>query len=130
MQVTGHGNYDEILVGLPQEFYRLVQSSSINSDTITNYLNSMRNEITVSANYKKITIKALIYLSKFHQNKKFKSMKKNDILSYLNSKRKDEVSDPMHSWIATYNLYVIILTRFFKWLYHPNSPSKERPKPG
>ncbi|MGI8719536.1 MAG: hypothetical protein ACR2KF_03330, partial [Nitrososphaeraceae archaeon] len=89
----------------------------------------MRNEITVSPNYKKITVKAIVYLSKFHSNKKFKSMKKDDILSFLNSKRKDEVTDPLHSWIATYNLYVIILARFFKWLYYPNLPSKERSKP-
>jgi integrase len=68
-------------------------------------------------------------LSKFHSNMKFKKMQKNDILSFLNSKRKSEHLDPLHSWIATYNLYIVILTRFFKWLYHPDLPTNERSKP-
>jgi integrase len=89
----------------------------------------MRNEMGISHNYKKITIKTLAYLSKFHSNMKFKAMQKHDILAFLNSKRKDEVGDPLHSWIATYNLYIVIITRFFKWLYHPYLPPKERPKP-
>ena len=57
----------QVLADLPREFYRLVESCKANTDTVMNYLGSMRNEITVSPNYKKITIKALIYLSKFHQ---------------------------------------------------------------
>lgn len=56
-------------------------------------------------------------------------MAKDDIISFLNSYRKKEVDDPLHSWISTYNLYLTILTRFFKWLYHPDLTPKERPKP-
>ena len=119
----------QIMEGLSSEFYRLIESCGNNVQTINEYLNSMRNEISISINYKKITIKTLVYLSKFHSNMKFKKMQKNDILSFLNSKRKGEHMDPLHSWIATYNLYIIILTRFFKWLYHPHLPAKERPKP-
>jgi integrase/recombinase XerD len=119
----------EVIEDLPAEFYRLIESCGYNTQTVNDYLISMRNEISISHNYKKITIKTLVYLSKFHSNKKFKGMKKQDILAFLNSKRRDEVSDPLHSWIATYNLYIIILTRFFKWVYHPHLPAKERPKP-
>ena len=115
--------------GLDKEFYRLVDSCGNNKAMIIDYLNAMKNEISLSRNYKKITIKTLAYLSKYHSNRKFKTMKKQDILSFLNSKRKDENQDPLHSWMSTYNLYVILLTRFFKWLYHPNLPVKKRLKP-
>jgi len=118
-----------IMEGLPQEFYKKIESCESNAETISNYLNAMRNELTLSVGYKKITIKTLVYLSKFHSNKKFKKMQKLEIVSYLDSKRKSEVADPLHASIATYNLYVVILTRFFKWLYHPNLPAKERSKP-
>jgi integrase len=56
-------------------------------------------------------------------------MQKHDIISFLDSKRKNEVADPLHASIATFNLYIVILTRFFKWLYYPDLPVKERSKP-
>lgn len=51
-----------------------------------------------------------------------------DVLSFLDSFRKHEGVDPLHKWIGTYNLYNILLTQFFKWLYNSNLPSKSRPK--
>ncbi len=47
--------------GLLPEFYRLIESCGNNTRTINQYMNSMRNEISVSQNYKKITIKAKVY---------------------------------------------------------------------
>ena len=35
----------------------------------------------------------------------------------------------MHKWIETYNLYLMTVGTFFKWLYYPNTAPKERPKP-
>ena len=35
----------------------------------------------------------------------------------------------MHKWIGTYNHYLIVISRFFKWLYYPDLPSNERQKP-
>jgi integrase/recombinase XerD len=40
------------------------------------------------------------------------------LLSYLDSCRKPEDKDPLHKWIASYNVKYIILSRFFKWLYY------------
>ena len=37
--------------------------------------------------------------------------------------------DPLHSSIATYNLYLIVLSRFFKWIHYPELSPKERPRP-
>lgn len=83
----------------------------------------------MSSSYEKNNVKTLAGLSKFHSNKKFNTMNKEHILAFLNSKRKSEDIDPLHSWIATYNFYLILVTRFFKWLCHPNLSPKERPKP-
>ena len=87
------------------------------------------NEIHLSDNYKRINLTTLVYLSRFHSNKKLNAMTRDDIILYLNSLRKNETVDPMHSWVSTYNLYLIVLTRFFKWLYYPDLSPKERLKP-
>lgn len=111
------------------QLYRLIQSSGSNAQTIVDYVNSVRNELSVSPSYERNNVKSLAYLSKFHKNKKFKAMDKHDILLFLNSKRKSDHEDPLHSWIATYNLYIVTLGRFFKWLYHPRLSPNERVKP-
>jgi hypothetical protein len=81
-------------------------------------------------------IKILTFLAGFYYNnnstnnkKSFKEMTREDILSYLDSLRKPEASDPMHKWIGTYNLYIMHLIRFFKWLYYPDIEQSKRPKP-
>jgi hypothetical protein len=56
-------------------------------------------------------------------------MTRDDMLSFLDSFRRSEVSDPMHKWIGTYNLYRMTLFRFFKWLYYPDIESDKRPNP-
>ena len=118
-----------IIEGLEPQLYKLIKSSGNNAQTIIDYVNSVRNEISTSHSYERNNIKALVYLSKFHSNKKFKTIDKHDILLFLNSKRKSEEANPLHSWIATYNLYIVLLTRFFKWLYQPDLSPKERSKP-
>jgi hypothetical protein len=54
---------------------------------------------------------------------------RDELLQYLDSFRKPEADDPLHKWIGTYNIYRVVLTRFFKWLYHPDLEQKKRPKP-
>jgi Phage integrase family. len=56
-------------------------------------------------------------------------MTRNDLVLFLNSIRKSESEDPTHKWIGTYNLYLIITSTFFKWLYYPKTEPKERPRP-
>ena len=65
-------------------------------------------------------------MAQFHGNSIFSNIDREEILSYLNSLRK---TDKMHSWIGTYNLHLVILIRFFKWLYNPNLEVKQRLKP-
>lgn len=89
----------------------------------------MKSEVNLSDSYKCNVIEVLTKLYKYHHNKNFMDMTRDDILSYLGSFRKPEELDPLHKWIGTYNLYRIRVQRFFKWLYSPNMEYKKRPKP-
>ena len=90
----------------------------------------MTHEINPSDNYRKSTIKTLARLSNFYdENKPFSEITRDDLLSFLSSFRKSEPIEPLHQWIGTYNHYVIITSRFFKWLYYPNITPNERQKP-
>jgi integrase len=71
----------------------------------------------------------LCYLSEFCNQKAFINMTREDVVSYLDSLRKPEDSDPYHKWIGTYNLRSVYFLRFFKWLYYPSMEPKKRLKP-
>jgi integrase/recombinase XerD len=102
-----------------------------NALTICDHIFSLRSEINASDHYRKDMIKLLCSLSTFFNNnaKSFKEITREDLLSFLDSRRKPENIDPLHKWIGTYNTYRIHLMRFFKWLYYPNVEQKKRPKP-
>jgi integrase/recombinase XerD len=118
--------------GLAPEYTRTLHGV-LNKDnilSITEYLAAMKTEVNPSRNYRKATIKVVCNCSKHNSNKRFKSMSHKDITSYLDHLRPEhEEDDPLHKWIGTYNLYVTILARFFKWLYYPKLPPKARQKP-
>ena len=120
---------DEFGLDLALGYCRLLKLTEDNAPVIANYLNALGNEIHLSINYKRMNLTTLVYISRFLSNKKFKEMTKEDITLYLNSLRKDELKDPSHRWVSTYNLYLVILTRFFKWLYYPDLSPGERLKP-
>ena len=94
---------------------------------INEYLYSMQTEINLSDSYKFTNTKLLTILSKFHKGKLFTKMEREDIIGYLNSLRKPD--DALHGWIGTYNLYRILLIRFFKWLYNPKLEPQQRLRP-
>ena len=100
-----------------------------NDMIISDYFDAMQTEINPSVNYRDIIRNTLNKLSRFHNNKPFIKMKREDILSYLISLRKLDEVDPLHKWIGTYNLHIGNLTRFFKWLYNPTMEPEQRPKP-
>ncbi len=47
-------------------------------------------------------------------------MSKEDILDYLNNRRKSSLEDPSQRWIGSYNGRQIVLSKFFRWLYNPD----------
>jgi hypothetical protein len=124
---------ENITLGLRPAFSKMLcrLTCEENAMTIINYIQAMRVEINLSDSYRSINIVILCKFSQFvtrgGNNKAFKSMTREDILSFLDSFRRSEVSDPMHKWIGTYNLYRLTLSRFFKWLYYPNIEPDKRP---
>ncbi len=78
--------------------------SESNLEVIKSYLKAMKTEINLDRDYE-IGIKiTLTNLSKFHGNKSFSRIKREDIITFLDSFRKPEKIDPLHKWIGTYNL--------------------------
>lgn len=104
-------------------------SAADNAKLISKYIEAMMIEVNPSPNYRYLNHAVITNLSRFHKGKPFSKMKRDDIITYLNSVRKTDVQDPMHKWIGTYNLYLTCITRFFKWFYYPNENPKNRPKP-
>jgi hypothetical protein len=47
-----------------------------------------------------------------------------EIGEFLDRLRKSDIEDPLHKWIGTYNHYVVILKRFFKWFNNPQCMSQ------
>lgn len=78
-----------------------------NAVAVCDYIISMKTEINLSDNYRKIIIEVLAKLSRFHNQKPLKDITRDDILLFLDNLRKSEGSDPLHKWIGTYNIYRI-----------------------
>ena len=111
----------DVTAGLIPYFQKLLYTlSKENAWTIANYIMSMKTEMNLTDNYRRDTVKVLAYFSIFYNNKSFKQITRDDLISFLDSFRKPESVDPLHKWIGTYNTYRIYLTRFFKWLYYPD----------
>lgn len=65
-----------------------------NALTIVNYILSMKSEINLSDNYRRLNIYALYRLSRFFSNRKrYKELARDDLLQFLDSFRKSEISD-------------------------------------
>jgi integrase/recombinase XerD len=125
---------DIVTSGLPSEYckllYRIAENDAL---TICYYIASMKTEVNLSDNYRASLVKVLSKFSTFCSNKgnkqSFKELRREDIVAFLDSFRRTEAIDPLHTWIGTYNLYRIHLMRFFKWLYYPDIEPDKRPKP-
>ena len=102
---------------------------SRNADIINEYTIAMQTEINISKGYKTLNTGILSKLSQFHKDKPFANMKREDIITYINSLRKPDAQDQMHKWIGTYNLYLMCIKKFFRWFYNPALEPKQRPKP-
>lgn len=104
-------------------------NTNSNANIIHRYLAALQTEVNPSKSYEISTKIILRSLSKFHNDKPFPRMKRDHIVTYLDSVRKSEEQDPLHKWIGTYNRYLAVLARFFRWLNNPNLEPKKRPKP-
>ena len=80
-------------------------------NTLEEYLLDLK-AINPSKNYEDLTRRVI---KKLGVGLDYGKLTKDDIMRLLDALRKPEEKDPLHKWIGTYNLYVIILKKFFKW---------------
>lgn len=91
-----------------------------NADVLADYLISYKRDNPGIANSTlSITLLNLIRFAE-RVNKPFTNISYEDVLKHLDCFRKSESLDPNGRWRGMYNLFVIIITRFFKWLYYPD----------
>lgn len=76
--------------------------------------------VNTSESYQNQNIKALINMAKFFgKDVEFLQIsKKEEILSFLNSKIKTKEDDPDGKWMRTWNDYLQRIKYFFRWLYN------------
>jgi len=61
-------------------------------------------------------IDGIVYLENYHKHKDLDKLDRNDIVTFLDSYRKSETVDPLHRWVGTYNIRLMIIYKFFRWL--------------
>jgi len=103
--------------------------SAENALTIVDFIITQKTEINISDTYKLNMISTLVLLSNSLNYKSFRDMKRDDILIYLDSLRKDYASDPLHKWIGSYNVKRQRLITFFRWLYNADKTPSARQTP-
>ncbi len=73
----------------------------------------------VSERHQNNNLKAIVSYSSFLGNKSLKEIsKKDDILSFLQTKLKSKEEDPDQKWITTYNDYLHSIKHFLRWLHN------------
>jgi integrase len=101
--------------------------SEENALAVLDYIIAMKREVNPRLNYKRSIIQIIAELSKTTgTTKKFIDMTREDLLSYLDKCRKLENEDQLHKWIGSYNTKLVVLSRFFKWLYYPDIDDPKR----
>jgi integrase/recombinase XerD len=115
--------------GLPHSYSkRLGVLSTKHISVICDYISALGSEIKLSDAYTQSILNTLITLSRCVSNKGFRDFTRADVITYLNQFRKEESIDPTHKWIGTYNAHLVNVTKFFRWLYHPDLEPIKRPK--
>lgn len=71
---------------------------------IAGYVIAKQSGINPPIKHRKNLVFGMIHFSTFLKHKPFKSMRKEDVLQYLDSYRKPDESDPLHKGIGTNNL--------------------------
>jgi hypothetical protein len=72
-------------------------------------------------------LKAIMAFSNYFGHIYLKDInKKEDVLSFLQSKIKDKEEDSEQRWITTYNDYFHRIKHFYRWLYNVNDDTQEK----
>ena len=87
--------------------------------------NQYMKSIGTSENYQNGNLKIMIYLARFLGSNTdfYQIQKRQQIISFLDTRIKDIQNDPDKRWIRTWNDYLQRVKYFFRWLY--NQKEKE-----
>jgi integrase/recombinase XerD len=89
-----------------------------NAEIIYRFFEFMANH-DASERHQNNSLKAIISYANYIGNKSLKDVnRKEDVLSYLQTKIKSKDNDPDQKWITTYNDYLHRIKHFFRWLYN------------
>jgi integrase/recombinase XerD len=93
--------------------------NQVNRDLIKQFYSYLKN-IDTSDNYQNGLLKVIIrYVEHLGQETTFYQIQdKEQIIKYLDSKRKMIEEDPDKKWIITWNDYLWRLKYFYRWLYN------------
>jgi integrase len=119
-----------------QPFYKKILKDKLskkNASTVCDYIISNKRESNVGIYSVKLKIQTLVNFSEFigtnkSLSKESADVTKDDVHMFLERYRKDGSADPLHKWIGTYNLKLVILLQLFKWSYDPNNPDPKSRK--
>ncbi len=94
-------------------------TNTTNRELITEFYNYLTN-IDTSENYQNGLLKVIIrYAEHLGPDVTFNQIKdKEQILKFLDNKRKLEIEDPDKKWITTWNDYLWRIKYFYRWLYN------------
>ena len=100
---------DKVTHGLSKGYFRKVlmeiadSDNPVNAGLICDYIISEQVDLNIKPATVEDKLKKLAWLSKFHSNKSFLQMTKQDILLYPSSIRKSHQDDPSQKWIGSFN---------------------------
>lgn len=106
---------------------KMAEANPENGAILCDYIFAELTERNIADSTREWKIKVLMWLSKaFSHGKSFRSMTKQDVLFHLNHLRKPVDKDPQQRWIGTYNNRVLVLTKFYRWLYNPDEADYQK----
>ncbi|MGA8083560.1 MAG: tyrosine-type recombinase/integrase [Candidatus Nitrosopolaris sp.] len=114
--------------GMPRECYKRLLQFEIGNVIIADYLIAYKRESDVKDVTRATACRNLLRFAE-KVNKPFVEMTREDVFSYLDGFKKPDSVDPLHKWKGMYTLFSTIITRFFKWFYHPDINPSQRPEP-
>ena len=103
--------------------------SKKNCQIIIDYVLAMQTEVSPRDEYRINVIVKLKRFAEVNEPKTLREITRQDVVNFLDSYRKSETVDPLHKWMGSYEVYRIALMRFFKWLYFPDIPQRQRKRP-
>ncbi|MGH9976876.1 MAG: tyrosine-type recombinase/integrase [Nitrososphaeraceae archaeon] len=108
----------EATSGLNNHYFTMMakRMSASNADLLARFIIQNRKDSIIAINTIEMYIDGITYLENYHKHKDLDKMDRNDIVTFLDSYRKPETVDPLRKWIATYNIRLMVIFKFFRWL--------------